>query len=98
MVSTSRACTLDSIQLFQQKLSHKSVEAFATMLKGIMGNMGNTLKLKAFNYDKRIQHKRVYALVLPETLITSIKEHQTITTHNNYTNWHCQVHCYPYVG
>ena len=43
MVSTSRACTLDGIQLFQQKLSYKSVEAFATMLKGIMGNNGQRL-------------------------------------------------------
>ena len=31
-------------------------------------------------------------LFLPKTLLTSVKEHQTITTHN--TNWHCLVHFY----
>ena len=37
----------------------------------------------------------VYAF-LPETLLTSIKEHQTITTHN--TNRHCRVRFYVCVG
>lgn len=65
----SRACSLVGIQLFQEKLSYKSVKVFAAMLKGIMGNAGQWL-LKAFHYDRRKQHKHVYF----GSLLTSIKE------------------------
>ena len=37
-----------------------------------------------------------FMLFLPETLLTSIKEHPTITTNNN--NWHCCVRFYACVG
>ena len=54
------------------------------------------MKLKEFHHHRRKQQTCVFMPFVNGTLLTSVEEHQTITTHN--PNRHCRVHFYACVG
>lgn len=59
----------------------------------IVTNTSGLIDAKSISsWQKDTAQARVFMLFLPETLLTLIKEHWTITTHN--TNQHCRVHFY----
>ena len=85
------------IQLFQERLFYKSVNEYARMSNGTLSNAGQ--RLLGWSWRHFIMtdgQTRVSVLFNPETLLTLIKEHQTITDHN--TNRHCRVLVYAFVG
>ena len=91
----------DYIQLFQQKLSHNSTKAHATMPSGIMGS--NSLALLGWG-SRCLVRKKENVLIHVFVLLPSLKlKHlglqsikcKTIVTHNNFR--HCGVHFYAFV-
>ena len=96
------AVVLVCIQLFRERLSYKRGKAYAIMSKVIMGNGGfycclsKPQGVSAWWKETAQTRTRFFSSLVAESPWTSIKQSQTLTTHN--TNRHCRVRFYTFVG
>ena len=90
------------IQPFRERLSYKWWKAYATMSKVIMGNGGfycclsEPQGVSAWWRETAQTSIRFFSFFPAESPWTSIKQSQTLTTHN--ANRHCRVCFYTFVG
>ena len=91
-----KSCAYLPIQLFRERLCHKRGKASATMPKIIMGNGSFYGCFKMFQRGGRKQRIPSFTFIVAESPWTSIKQNQTLTTHNS--NRHCHLRFYKFMG
>ena len=94
--------SLDCLQLFRERLFYKRGNAYATMSKVIMGNGGfygclsEPQCVSAWWKETAQTRIHFFSFLVAESPWSSIKQSQTLTTHN--ANRLCHVRFYTFVG
>ena len=89
-------------QLFPERLSYQRGKAYATMSKVIMGNgdfytcLSERQGASTWWKETAQTSIRSFSVLIAELPWTSIKQSQTLTSHN--ANRHCRVRFYTFVG
>ena len=97
-----RSMEIRYLQLFWERLSYKRGKAYATMPKVTVGNGGfygclSELQCVSVWWKGTAQTRiRFFPFLVAESPWNSIKQSQTLTTHN--ANRHCRVRFYTFIG